>query len=147
MKPTPLLCLVACALSGAALAQEAGLTVTPDDVTWKPGRVQGTEVADVMGDASKPGPYVQRLRFPANFTVQPHSHPDDRQYTVISGTWYVGWGTQFDEGRVKALPPGSFYTEPANVPHYVMTKGEPVVIQIMGTGPTATRPVAAAPAQ
>jgi quercetin dioxygenase-like cupin family protein len=79
--------------------------------------VQGTESADIIGDASKPGPYVQRLKFPPNFTVQAHTHPEERHYTVISGTWYVGWGNKFDETKLKALPLGSFYTEPANVSH------------------------------
>lgn len=120
-------------------AQDSGRTITPSEMQWKPGRVQGTENADIIGDATKPGPYVQRVKFPPNFTVQPHTHPDERQYTVISGTWYVGWGDKFDETKLKALPPGSFYTEPANVSHFVASKGEPVIFQITGTGPTATR--------
>ena len=120
-------------------AQDSGRTFTPSEMQWKPGRVQGTENADIIGDATKPGPYVQRVKFPPNFTVQPHTHPEERQYTVISGTWYVGWGNKFDETKLKALPPGSFYTEPANVPHFVVSKGEPVIFQITGTGPTATR--------
>jgi quercetin dioxygenase-like cupin family protein len=124
-----------------SLAQEAGQTLTPDEMRWRPGRVPGSEIADLVGDGSKPGLYVQRVKFPANFTVQPHTHPDDRQYTVISGTWYVGWGTTFDPSKLKPLPPGSFYTEPANVPHFVMTKDEAVVVQIVGTAPTATKPV------
>jgi quercetin dioxygenase-like cupin family protein len=101
--------------------------------------VKGLEVADIIGDATKPGPYVQRVKFPPNFTVQAHTHPEDRQYTIISGTWYVGWGNKFDESKLKALPAGSFYTEPNNVPHFVTTKGEPAIVQITGTGPTAVK--------
>ncbi len=40
----------------------------------------------------------------------------------------MGWGTKLDESKLKALPAGSFYTEPANVPHVVLTKGEPAII-------------------
>ena len=39
---------------------------------------------------------------------------------------------------LKALPPGSVYTEPPNANHFAMTRGEPVVIQITGTGPSGT---------
>ncbi|MGH6815965.1 MAG: cupin domain-containing protein [Hyphomicrobiaceae bacterium] len=113
---------------------------TPDKITWKPSpRTPGVEVADLVGDAAKTGPYVQRVKIPPNFVVQAHSHPEDRTYTVISGTWYVGWGDKYDPAKLIALPPGSFYTEPANVPHFVATKGEAVVFQISGNGPTASR--------
>lgn len=36
---------------------------------------------------------------------------------------------------LKALPAGSFYTEPANVAHFVEVR-EPVVIQVSGMGPS-----------
>ena len=115
--------------------------VTPDKLTWKPGRVPGVENTDLVGDSTKQVPYIQRVRFPANFKVQAHTHPEERTYTIVSGTWYVGWGDKFDEGKLIGLPAGSFYTEPANVPHFVATKGDPVVVQISGVGPTATKMV------
>jgi quercetin dioxygenase-like cupin family protein len=120
-------------------AQDSGRSITPSEMQWKPGRLQGMEYTDIIGDPTKPGPYVQRVKFSPNFTIQAHSHPEDRQYTVISGTWYVGWGDKFDETKLKALPPGSFHVEPANVSHFSTSKGEPVVFQLTGTGPTATR--------
>lgn len=124
----------------AACAQDVGRTLTPAELDWKPStRVKGLEQANLIGDSNKPGPYVQRVRFPPNFVNPPHSHPDERTYTVISGTWYIGWGPKLDESKLMALPPGSFYTEPATVAHFVLSKGEPVVVQISGMGPTATR--------
>lgn len=113
--------------------------ITVEELKWRPGRVPGHEIAPLVGDSTKPGPYVERVKFPANSTSQPHSHPDDRTYTVISGTWYVGYGDKFDPAKLKALPPGSYHTEPANVSHFSVIKGEGVVVQISGTGPTATR--------
>jgi quercetin dioxygenase-like cupin family protein len=79
------------------------------------------------------------VKFPANFTVQAHSHPEDRTYTVISGTWYIGYGDKLDSAKLKALPAGSFHTEPANANHFVVIKEGGAVVQITGTGPTATR--------
>jgi hypothetical protein len=39
---------------------------------------------------------------------------------------------------LKELPAGSFYTEPANVAHYVEIR-EPTVIQVSGTGPSGRK--------
>lgn len=136
---------IACVLTASnwASAQSVppgSVVVTPDKLTWKPSaRVAGVESAALIGDSTKQGPYVERVRFPANFKVQPHTHPEERTYTIISGTWYVGWGEKFDEVKLIALPAGSFYTEPANVSHFVSAKDGPVVVQIIGVGPTATK--------
>lgn len=127
----------------AVLAQAdlppGALRITPDELRFGPGRVPGHEIAPLIGASNKPGAYVERVRFPANTTSQAHSHPEDRTYTVISGTWYVGYGDTYDPAKLKALPPGSFYTEPANVAHFSLTKDEPVLVQISGNGPSATR--------
>jgi quercetin dioxygenase-like cupin family protein len=139
-----ILCICAAlAVSTGAIADTAaksGLTITPSGMKWKPSaRVPGLETVDLIGSGAgnQPGTYTYRVKFSANFSMQAHSHPDERQYTILSGTWYVGFGEKYDPAGMRALPPGSFYVEPANVPHYVATKGEPVVIQISGTGPTA----------
>ena len=115
------------------------MRVTPDELRFGPGRVPGHEIAPLIGASNKPGTYVERVRFPANTISRAHSHPEDRTYTVISGTWYVGYGDTYDPAKLKALPPGSFYTEPANVNHFSLTKDEPVLVQISGHGPSATR--------
>ena len=124
---------------GADDLPESAVRVTTEELKWRPGRVPGQELAPLIGDSTKPGPFVERVKFPANFTVQAHSHPEDRTYTVISGTWYVGYGDKLDPAKLKALPAGSFHTEPANVNHFVVTKEGGAVVQITGTGPTATR--------
>ena len=118
---------------------KGAIRITIDELQWRPGRVPGHEIAPLIGDSRKPGPYVERVKFPPNSVSQPHTHPEDRTYTVISGTWYVGYGDKFDEAKLKALPPGSYHTEPANVSHFSVIKEEGVVVQITGSGPTATR--------
>ena len=114
------------------------LRITPVELKWRPGRVPGHEIAPITGDSTKPGAYVERVKFPVNNTSQAHSHPDDRTYTVISGTWYVGYGDKFDPAKLKALPAGSYYTEPPNVNHFSTVREDGVVVQITGNGPTAT---------
>jgi quercetin dioxygenase-like cupin family protein len=72
---------------------------------------------------------------------QPHTHPDERTYTIISGTWYVGFGDKFDESKLIPLTAGSFYIEPAGVPHFIMVKDEGTMVKITGTGPSRLIPV------
>ena len=116
--------------------------LAPTDLKWKPNPlVQGSEQAVLLGDPKKAGPYVMRIKFPPNFNNKPHTHPDDRVVTIISGTWNFGHGDTFDASKGKSLPQGTFFTEPANAVHYNFTKAEPVVIQIHGMGPTGTTPV------
>jgi len=113
--------------------------LTPSELKWKPGAAPvGAQLSELVGGRTQPGFYVERVQFPANFIHYPHSHPDNRTYTVISGTLYIGFGDTFDQAKLKALPPGSFWTEPANLNHFLMTKDEPVSFQITGTGPSGT---------
>ena len=109
--------------------------LSPEDLKWA-AALAGTQRADLVGDDKKAGMYAYRVRFPANFKNLPHFHPDDRIVTVISGTLYVGFGEQFDESKMKALPTNSIWTEPAKQPHFVWAKDGEVTIQVIGNGPS-----------
>ena len=114
------------------------MALTPAEMKWQAQgglALAGIEQANLVGDPAKPGPYTVRLKFPAGYRLAPHSHPDYREVTILSGTWNTGYGEKFSETALKALPAGSFYTEPANIPHFVEVR-EPVVIQVSGTGPS-----------
>jgi hypothetical protein len=39
---------------------------------------------------------------------------------------------------LRALPPGSFHTEPPNEDHFAETRDTEVMVQITGFGPTGT---------
>lgn len=127
-------------------AQEGQMRLSPSEikaiasVNAGPGTsgVNGIQTRTIKGDATKPGIYTIQLTIPANVKIQAHTHPDDRVATVVSGTWYIGYGAKFDEEKLKALTPGSFYTEPPGVAHFAKTSREPVVLQITGNGPTGT---------
>lgn len=135
-------------LSAVSLgAQGAGeLRTTPSEVKWPApaaggagtSGVSGTQTVILKGDPAKPGLYTMLLRVGPNTKIDAHAHPDDRVATVISGTWYFGYGPKFDEQALKMLPAGSVYTEPPNANHFAMTRGEGVTIQITGTGPSGT---------
>jgi quercetin dioxygenase-like cupin family protein len=134
----------------AAFAQEAGRKLpdyakTPSELSdVKPtGGAGGSgnaavQVVTILGDASKPGPYAQLLKVGPNAQIAAHHHAGDRIGSVLKGTWHFGYGKQFDKAKLKTLPMGSVYTEPANDPHFAMTGEEAVVVLITGNGPTDT---------
>lgn len=102
---------------------------------------RGIQELNIIGNPKKSGMYAVRSKYADGLRVQPHFHPDDRIITVLSGTMYQGYGKNFDEKKMKALPPGSIWTEPANQPHYTWAKDGEVLIQIIGSGPSGVTPV------
>src|SRR5215467_9522703 len=112
--------------------------LTPPEMNWSThGRyvAPGMEQLNLIGDPSKPGPYTIRLKFPKGLRIAPHTHPDSREVTILSGVFATGYGDTFDPAKLKVLPAGSFYTEPANLPHYIEIE-EDTVLQVSGTGPS-----------
>jgi pimeloyl-ACP methyl ester carboxylesterase/uncharacterized RmlC-like cupin family protein len=101
--------------------------------------ISGIETVVLKGNPDQAGLYTIMLRVPAHTRIAAHSHRDDRVAAVISGTWHIGYGDKFEEAKLKALPPGSFYTEPPSRNHFAETGDEPVVIQITGFGPSSTK--------
>ncbi len=100
--------------------------------------VAGIRTSLLKGDPERAGLYTIMLRIPAHTRIAAHVHQDDRVATVVSGTWYLGYGDSFENGALKALPAGSFYTEPAGRSHFAETRDTEVVVQITGVGPSST---------
>jgi len=139
---------VAGAASAPKAAGEAGFVrLTPDQIRWQdvPGG-HGAQIATIAGDPSRPGPYLQRVRFPPHVMDRPHWHPGDRHVTVIKGTWYTGTGGTFDPAQAVPMTPGSYMFHPAKALHWDGSNSdEEVIVQVFGEGPVDT--VAADPSQ
>ena len=137
-------CVVLSVLAAAAQTSAPRvMALTPAEMKWQTQgalAAGGVEQLNLVGDPNQPGPYTLRLRFPKGAKIAPHSHPDSREVTILSGLFATGYGEKFDAANLKILPAGSFYTEPANVPHYIEIK-EDAVLQVSGTGPSGRRPV------
>jgi quercetin dioxygenase-like cupin family protein len=135
------------AFFGVAQSVNSSQRLTPSEIAALPptgagagtSGVSGIQTRVLKGDPNKPGLYTIQLTIPANTKIEAHTHPDDRVATVISGTWYIGYGDRFDEQKIKALTAGSFYTEPPNVTHFARTGPQGVAVQITGYGPTGTK--------
>jgi hypothetical protein len=131
-------CLTLC-LAGASLGEGEGLrALTPDEIRWSQRR-QSPDVfyAAIYGDPAEAGPYAFRVRAQAGHSLPPHTHPDERTVTVLSGTYWSGAGETFDESRLIAFPAGSFYVIPAGVPHFSAVLSGEVVFQEGGVGPSS----------
>jgi pimeloyl-ACP methyl ester carboxylesterase len=101
--------------------------------------VSGIRTVVLKGDPDSAGLYTIMLRIPAHTRIAAHLHQDDRVATVVSGTWYIGYGDSFNGAALKALPAGSFYTEPSDRSHFAETRDTDVIVQITGVGPSSTR--------
>jgi quercetin dioxygenase-like cupin family protein len=131
-------------LSNSCLAQQTPapgsvpvFAIEPDKVQWQKDPAGGRlEFATVVGDRSKPGLYIQLVRWPPHTIYKAHSHPDDRYAVVLKGTFYHGFGENFDESKLEARPEGTFFTEPKRVRHFGVTKDEGAILYFVGTGPS-----------
>jgi quercetin dioxygenase-like cupin family protein len=135
--------ILAVAVSGVAKDNPDFVRITPADLNWHDvadGR--GVQQAVLLGDPSKPGIYVIRVRFPPHIMDVPHWHPNARYVTVLEGTWYTGTGDTFDLARAVPLKPGSVMLHPARATHWDGSGGgETVIVQIIGEGPATTTQV------
>lgn len=118
----------------------AAMRLAPEEIELAadPSRPGGMAMATQAGAMDRPGLYSARIRIPAQLMIQPHTHPENRLVVVLSGTLHLGYGGRFEPARMKALPPGSFFTEPAGQPHFAQAGNTDVVVQVSGIGPSGT---------
>lgn len=134
-------CLALCfgSVSAADLDPKAISIKLPDDIKWV-ANPSGSESAVLVGNPSKPGLYVVLNKWKAHHNSKPHSHPNDRFITVISGTWWVGTGNDYNPDNLKPVPAGSFVTHYGNEVHYDGAKDGNTILQIVGIGPATSIP-------
>ena len=96
------------------------------------------EMATLYGGLEKPGPYLVLMKWYPGYMSAPHSYATDRLSLVMSGTWWVNSGDDFDPDHCVPVPAGGFVRRVARTPHYDgVKKGakEPAVIAIFGMAP------------
>ena len=116
----------------AAAAHEAKM-VAPDQLMWSP-LLPGIERAVVLGDPSKAGTFVLRLRATDDAKIPPHWHPTDEYVTVLAGDASVGMGKSWDDSKLNAAPVHAAAMLPARMPHYAQFK-KGTEVQVTGSGP------------
>jgi quercetin dioxygenase-like cupin family protein len=120
----------------SAQTEKTGVRIlTPSDIQFVPvpGYPAGYARMMLDGKADEPGNHTYRVRLPAGFKTEAHTHPADEDVTVLQGTWHLGLGESFDAARLKAVPAGSFVTIPAGTAHFIATETE-TIVQVHGVG-------------
>jgi quercetin dioxygenase-like cupin family protein len=106
----------------------------PTGIDWKES-TGGVDTATLVGDESKPGLYVMLVKWKAHHNSHPHYHPNDRFITVLSGTWWVNTGRDYEPGAMRPVAAGSFVTHYKNQVHYDGARDGDVILEIVGMGP------------
>src|SRR5262249_35718074 len=92
-------------------------------------------LAVICGRPSEPGPYFIRVKVPRDVKLMPHRHPEDRIYTVISGTFYIGLGEEFDANKLRAYSPGSVIFLRRGTAHFHWARSGEYIAQVTAIGP------------
>jgi hypothetical protein len=133
------------ASSGAAKASRLNpdetIVTRPDAirfVAWSGAPPHSGEMAPLYGGLDKPGPYLVLMKWYPGYMSAPHSYATDRLSLVLSGTWWVNSGADFDPNQTVPVPAGGFVRRVAHTPHYDGVKRdakEPAVIALFGIAP------------
>jgi hypothetical protein len=112
-------------------------SIFPEDIVWQvfPAFPPTARLAVLIGDPTKPGPYVVRVKLPGGTRMMPHKHPEDRIYTVMSGIFYIGLGERFDDSKLRPFPPGTVIVLPGDTAHFHCAKTGEYVTQVTAIGP------------
>ena len=116
------------------------ITIVPFDKLDFKGQPGAPQIATVFGDSTKPGLYGIVIKWPPHTFSRPHSHPNDRYVTVLSGTWWINTGAKFNSDTMMPMKPGAFVIHHAGEIHYDGTMDEPAMIYIVGMGPAPSIP-------
>jgi hypothetical protein len=97
------------------------LTKLPDQIIWEAARNRPpntVEQALLWGKSSEPGLYYYLVKWYPGFMSAPHWYETDRLCVVVSGTWWVASGEDFEPNDTVPMPAGSFIRRVTRTPHY-----------------------------
>jgi quercetin dioxygenase-like cupin family protein len=110
--------------------------VTPDQLQWKdvPALGAGVKLALIEGPMNEAVPFMVRIKFPSGAKVPAHWHPAIEHVTVMSGTFNIGIGDNFDESKVMRFPAGAVTIMQPKTTHFAFFNEE-TILQVHGVGP------------
>jgi quercetin dioxygenase-like cupin family protein len=124
-------------ISAQGLSSKQFNFINPENIVWRsfPAFPEKVKLAILVGNPTKVEPFVVRVKVPNGEKIIPHTHPEDRIYTVISGVFYIGIGNKYDENKLLVYPPGSVVILPGNTPHFHCAKSGEYITQVYAIGP------------
>ena len=139
MKPIALALAVVAASTGLYAQTHNHVTVKLSEAQWGPAPPfipAGAQLAVMSGDPTKPVPYSVRLKFPANYAIQAHSHPTDENVVVVSGAVTFGVGDKLVKGSSNTtIGVGGYMLATAGMNHFAYTGATEATIVLYGIGP------------
>jgi quercetin dioxygenase-like cupin family protein len=107
------------------------------DLQWQdePILPKGAKSVLLVGDPSKPGVFIVRLKFPPHYPIPAHTHPFTEVITVLKGKLGNGMGEKLDTTRGEVLNVGDSFVLPTGHAHYVWTEDEETEVELIATGP------------
>jgi len=75
-------------------------------------------MASLYCGLDQPGSYLALMQWYPGYMSAPHSYATDRLSLVLSGTWWVNSGADFDPDNTVPVPAGGFVRRVARTPHY-----------------------------
>lgn len=135
------------AAKAGAAAKQGAMVVEPGSEKWgevPAAALVGTpsvemggtlRLAVIQGDPTKEGrTYTLRLSCTDGLKIAPHWHPKTENVTVVKGAAAVGMGSKWDDGALKAVPLGGFFSAGPQMRHFAQCKGD-TILQVHGVGP------------
>jgi hypothetical protein len=135
------------AKAAAAPAKQSAMVIEPGSEKWgdlpaealvgTPSvELGGTlRLAVIQGDPMKAGrSYTLRLSCTDGLKIAPHWHPTTENVTVVKGEAAVGMGSKWDDGALKDVPTGGFFSAGPQMRHFAQCKGD-TILQVHGIAP------------
>ena len=98
--------------SARSLSVTTHIMVSPEEISWgecPPFLPAGAKCAVIEGDPQIANAlFTLRSKLPGNYRIPPHFHPTDEHITVLSGTFAMGLGKEYDEKSMTPMGAGSF---------------------------------------
>ncbi|MCB5207895.1 cupin domain-containing protein [Methylovorus mays] len=107
------------------------------DLQWKdePILPKGAKSVLLVGDPTKAGVFIVRLKFPAHYPIPAHTHPFTEVITVLKGKLGNGMGNKLNKKHGEILNVGDSFVLPTDHAHYVWTEDEETEVELIATGP------------
>lgn len=99
--------------------------------------VPGVFYMPLLGEGTRPGAYVYRVKAPNGLLIPPHWHTKTMHQTVLAGTLILVMGEPLDSSRAQRYTAGSFLVTPAGMRHAEWFEGE-TVVHVETEGPIET---------
>ena len=129
------------AVEGSPINPDETIVTLPKDIQWNAWTglpPHSGEMAALYGDLNTPGPYLVFMKWHPGWMSAPHTYATDRLSVVVSGTWWVNSGEDFEPDNCVPVPAGGFVRRVARTPHYDGVKKharQPAIIALFGMGP------------